>query len=271
MKRFLLVLAALGSLYLLAWVGVTLLVKKAEDERAAQDRAVVALGQKLAPELDGLLGADPLAEACRGKLAPGGPHSIALYTVPLEPAFRPSADGKRVDGVLAAWGGTYVNVDPADPLKPPPDFLELLARMASPDEWARRLEHKDALHAETAELRYVAVAQFSSLTPASVPVLGDGDTFDPGTADYKVKVVGFPGGAAVCEGQGRGRMVQKVVGHGRARDSFDAKRVARQDLERELVDRWVQATIGSPLEDLCAVGGEKLCFSAGLMTDGPSW
>jgi hypothetical protein len=84
-------------------------------------------------------------------------------------------------------------------------------------------------------------------------------------------VVTFPSGSLVCEGVGKGRMVAKVIGHGRARDSFDAKTAARSDLERKLEEKWVRATLGSPLEDVCEAGGEKLCFSARLMTDGPDW
>lgn len=272
MKRLFLALAALAVAYCLAWAAVSMVVHRAEEERFAQDQAVVALGQKLAPELEGFFGGEPLQEACKGKLTPGGRHSLALYTVLLDPALRLSADGPRVDGKLVAWSGTYVSVDPADPLRPPPGLTDVLARLASPDEWGWRLEKKDELRRETAELRYVAAAQFSNLTPASIPFLAKEEgKFDPGSADYKVKVVSFPEGKLVCEGTGKGRMVEKVIGHGKAKDSFDAQRAARQDLERKLVEKWVGATLGSPLEDLCEVGGEPLCFSVKLMTDGPDW
>lgn len=270
MKRFFLVLGALAIFYVLAWVGVSLVVLKAEEERAAQDRAVVALGQKLKPEVEGYFGSELLKEACKGKLTPGGRRSLALYTLPLGEVL-PSLEGLRVDGKLAAWSGTYVTVEPTDPPPSPPSFSTILARLSSPDEWGWRLEKKDELRKETQELRYVAVALFSNLTAASLPFLGKEGTFDPGSADYKVKVVTFPDGKPVCEGTGEGRMVQKVIGHGKARDSFDAERAARSDLERKLGGKWMQATIGSPLEDLCDVGGEPFCFSVKLMTDGPDW
>jgi hypothetical protein len=149
--------------------------------------------------------------------------------------------------------------------------VRTLSRRAEFYEWPRDLEDRAEKAAETAELKYVAVALFSDLSPASLPFLREDGTFDAGRAEYRVRVVTFPSGSLVCEGVGKGRMVAKVIGHGRARDSFDAKTAARSDLERKLEEKWVRATLGSPLEDVCEAGGEKLCFSARLMTDGPDW
>jgi hypothetical protein len=86
-----------------------------------------------------------------------------------------------------------------------------------------------------------------------------------------VKVVSFPDGKPVCEGAGKGRMVEKVIGHGKAKSDFDAQSEAEHNLERKLEEKWREATLGSPLQDLCAAGGEKLCSMTELMTNGPDW
>ena len=68
------------------------------------------------------------------------------------------------------------------------------------------------------------------------------------------------------EGAGDGRLeMKKVIGHGSSAGD------ARSQLERKLADAWVEATVASPLDDLCEVGGKGLCEATRLEIDAPDW
>jgi hypothetical protein len=271
-KRLLQVVGVLAIAFVVPWLVLTFLAAQGEQERREQEKKVVALGQALAPALNEMTGfGDALADACKDKLTPGAPRSLALYTLPLPETERPSLSGARVDGRIAAWSNTIVWTESADPVPAPRGMGDLLGRYAEWYEWPNRWEsHNDFLQ-ETRALRYVAVALFSDLHPASLPMFGDGKSFDPGEARYRVKVVTFPEGKPVCEGVGKARMHKEVIGHGKARSSYDAEKEAQSQVERKLREKWIEATIGSPLEDLCSAGGAPLCTHARLMTDAPDW
>jgi hypothetical protein len=162
-----------------------------------------------------------------------------------------------------------VAVSPPDTLRAAPSLLKEMEHLASPDEWGWRGEDRKAFVAETESLRYVAVAQFTDAKLASLSL--DGKSFDPGRAEYRVQVVSFPDGKPICSGVGRGRMVKEVIGHGKAKWDFQAEEAAKQNAERKLQSKWLDATLASPLHDLCEVGGEQLCFHASVMTDAPDW
>lgn len=271
MKRILIGLLAVGALYAVACVVVGLLLHRSNVARREQEAQLVAMANKLAPAIEEMpLFGDSLKQACAGKLQAGGERSIALYSLPIEQGLRPSLDGKRVDGVLASWVGTYVGIDPADPFGPAPELSRSLSRALEFYEWPHHLEERTAFDQETSSLRYLVVAKFSDLSAPSLP-FSDTGTFDPGSAKYHAKVVSFPEGAVICEGTGEARMVEKVIGHGQGEDRFDAHANARSELELKLRDKWIDATVGSVLEDVCEAGGKHLCFSAGLMTSGPDW
>src|SRR3954466_12304144 len=104
MKR---VVIAVGSLLvagLIAWVSVSWKLLQAQRERHQQSEQIIALGTKLADEVEKVDAyGTPLKDACAGKLQSGPKRSLAVYSLPLLSMDRPALDGKRVDGVLASW------------------------------------------------------------------------------------------------------------------------------------------------------------------------
>jgi len=65
------------ALWLLSFVGVSLLHWSRINAMNARYRIAVELGEKLAPLPNGL--PESLAEACKAKLQSGGPNTIASY------------------------------------------------------------------------------------------------------------------------------------------------------------------------------------------------
>ncbi|MEW5739797.1 MAG: hypothetical protein AB1938_12775 [Myxococcota bacterium] len=273
MKKALLVLLGLAA----AWGGgtayVAARVMRTDEERARQNAAVVELGEKQAAEVRGIDSAGAsLKDACAGKLPPGPARSLIEYVVRLPADERPgSTDAPRLDGLLCEVtdnGSDYLEHEPMDPPQPLLGWGAQLARAASPDDWARRLDEAAEFAGRTAQLRFVAITAFSELTPARsrVDLLGQGGVFDPGHSRYRTRVVAFPSGQTVCEGSGEGRLQQKeVIGHGGSAED------ARSQLERKLGQAWVAATVASPLDDLCEAGGKSLCFATDLALDAPDW
>ena len=122
----------------------------------------------------------------------------------------------------------------------------------SPDDWSRHLEYAATSRSRTEAVKYVVLTSFLSLRAPSVSLMGD--TFTAGSGDYRSRVVRWPSGETICQGSGRARMeLSKVTGHGGSAGD------AASDSERELSDNWVQATLASPLDDVCAAGGKDLC------------
>jgi len=66
-------------------------------------------------------------------------------------------------------------------------------------------------------------------------------------------------------------MVKKVVGHGTARDDYQAQDAAKENAAHKLESMWLGGTLASPLHDLCDVGGKELCFEVSVVTDAPDW
>lgn len=273
MNRLLLIPLALGVGYLGGVVYVGAQLRGVSAARAQQAAAVAALGEKAAEEIAALDAAGPsLKDACRGKLAAGPPRSLVGYALKLPEAERPTLeDAPRLVGVLSAMTdneSTYLEDEVLDPPAPPVAWDLALSRAVSPDDWGRLMEEAARRQEYTGHLRYVAVTRFSELQPAraSFDLAGEGGTYDAGHSRYRTRVLAFPGGATVCEGSGEGRFLQKEV-IGRSGSAAGA----RDALTRKLDRAWLEATLATPLDDLCETGGKDLCFATNLELDGPDW
>jgi len=273
MKKILLGLLVLLVLYAagVGYVGSRL--KGAWAARERQNAQVAALGEKVAVEVSAIdaTGAT-LKDACKGKLTAGSRGTILEYVVKLSEGDRPALDGApRLDGLICrmTWVETaYLEQEPMDPPRPSYGWDVALGHAVSPDDWSRELEKASRWQGITGALRYVAVTHFSELRPATptFDLSGESKTFQPGGSRYRTRVVAFPSGATVCEGTGEGRLKQKeVIGHGGSTED------ARSAMVRKLGGTWAEATVASPLDDLCDVGGKELCSATDLEIDAPDW
>lgn len=267
-RKVALFLGAVLAAYVIGWGWVSWRIHAAEVRRQEQEARILAMATKATAQVDALpeYVSASLQEACTPKLEPGAARSLAVYTLPLDESARPDLNGLRADGKLAMWSGAYVGI--AEPRGRAPELSHALADSAEFYEWGRFLDENAAFEKETGSLRYIAIARLSELAP---PSLRDDGTFDPGRARYRAQVLAFPSGEVLCEGTGVARPVKQVIGHGEARDRFDANSEARRDAERKLRERWVDATVGSVVQDVCQAGGKTLCFSADVLTDAPDW
>lgn len=273
MNRLLLIPLALGVGYLAGVVYVGARLRGVSAARAQQVATVAALGEKAAEEVAAIDPAGPsLKDACRGKLAAGPRRSIVGLALAVPEGDRPRVEGgPRLAGLVSAMTdgeSTYLEESPLDPPESPMGWDLALVKAVSPGDWSRLLENAARKQQYTQQLRYVAVTHFSELQPAraSFELGKKGGTYDAGHSRYRTRVVAFPGGATVCEGSGEGRFLQKeVIGRSGSAEG------ARAALERKLDQAWLEATLVTPLDDLCETGGKDLCFATNLELDGPDW
>lgn len=224
-----------------------------QGARAADDkqRRAIELGEANAKTPTG---SEPLlAEACKGKLTPGSPKSIALYVAKMKWVPSLSRDYSHVDRTLVgthdvwrvelsnrfyenltvdsrAWGLTFeASLNPVD--------------------WFRHVKWARAGNPDMNDVKYLVVARYQSLSLPSV----SGNSYTKGSGEYGAKVLTFPSGEVVCEGRGHVRMTERVSASGR--DQVEAD-INAQNLV-EFV--FTQSATVSPLQEVCEAGGEALC------------
>lgn len=254
MKKLLLGLLAL---YLCGVAVVTIVLFLFETASSTRLRRVVELGEQHAP----LPGAaqPPLKEACAGKLTPGGPRTIASYVAKMDPAKRPSLEKEywHVDQTVLGVHD-IIQLELTDHFLEPvsdPSLGQALQIALDPTSWSNRVRWAYLGHPELRETKYLVVARYASLTLPSV----DGNTFEPGAGDFGARVLAFPSGEVLCEGRGRVEMMDRVTGSGRGSSDAAAKQEASESARKMVPFVFTKAVTASPLNALCATGGDALC------------
>jgi hypothetical protein len=253
------VIAAIVALLVVGWGAGTFSVafsdKAADDARRAQEAAIAALGEKVADELAALQGSS-LKEACANRLPKGLAESVVGYSLKLGEGERPSMRGsaKRVDAVIVRMNDHHEYLERTELDPPRPEARLNFTASMSPDDWSRLMGYTELSRQRTAAVKLVILTSFSRLRSPAVL----GDTFSPGAGEYRSRVVAWPSGKTLCEGTGTAHLkLPKVTGHGGSLGD------AAFDSERKLSDDWAEATIASPLDDVCELVGRS---SAGRRT-----
>ncbi|MBL8956346.1 MAG: hypothetical protein JNK82_36570 [Myxococcaceae bacterium] len=261
------ILAGIVLVALLGWLGGTYYVashgKAAHEARRKQHIDIAAAGEKAATELRALY-FPSLKEACADKLPKGPPESVVGYTLKLGDGERTGLDGykKRLDGVAVRMNdrGEYLGEDEL----PEPERPLNLTYSMSPDDWSRYLGDDERSQQRTAAVKVVVLTVYRNLRAPSISLMGD--TFSAGDGEYASRVVAWPSGEKLCEGTGKVRMtLPKVTGHGGSAGD------AAADSRRKLSDDWVEATLASPLDDVCEAGGRALCTVTGYELRPADW
>ena len=247
-------LGALG-LYVIAMAVVTGLIFNFKTASVGVLRRVKELGEKNAPLPTAEM--KPLAEACAGKLTPGGPRNIAAYIAKL-PGMKPSLEreyyyiDEAVIGVhevfrleLSEW---HLNEIPDAPL---PHFVDVVDFTG----WSRHLGWARAGDPELRELEYLVVARYESLT---MPVVED-TTFQSGTGRFGARVLAFPSGGVLCEGRGEASMKGNVNSSGRGATKELAQLAAASSARGLVPFVFTKGVVTTPLHRVCEAGGKALC------------
>jgi hypothetical protein len=244
------------ALYALGAVGFAILSRSYDAATVELRRKVRELGEKHAP-----LPAEnmkPLKEACAGKLTPGDEHTIAAYVAKLEPSKMPTLekDYYRVDesvvGVTSIWNldvtERYLH-DISDAEFPrPSDILDLTV-------WKNHLNWSRVGTPELNDLKYLVVARYDSIT---APVV-TGTSFSGAEGTYGARVLAFPSGEVLCEGYAEMGMPSRVSAGGRGATKELAEAEAASHAAELVPFVFTKAVLICPLNELCAVGGTKLC------------
>ena len=253
------IFAGIVLVALLGWLGGTYYVassaQRAGDARRQQQADIAALGEKAATDLRALY-YPTLKEACAGKLPKGPPESVVGYALKLGDGERPGLSGykKRLDAVIVRMNDRNEYLDQTE-LPQPERGLPFTFSM-SPDDWSRNLGYDETSQQRTAAVKVVVLVAFRNLRAPSIGLMGD--TFSAGDGEYAARVVAWPSLEKLCEGTGKARMVlPKVTGHGGSAGD------AASDSRRKLSDDWAEATLASPLDDVCEAGGKGLCTATG--------
>lgn len=254
MKKLVLGLLALFVIGVAVVTVVLFLFETSSNERL---RRVVELGEEHAPLPSAAQ--KPLKEACAGKLTPGGPRTIASYVAKMEAGKLPSLekDYWHVDRTVLGVHD-IVQLDLTDRFLEPVSDASLgqaLQTALDPTSWANRVRWAYRGQPELRETKYLVVARYESLTLPSV----DGDTFEPGTGEYGARVLSFPSGEVLCEGRGQVGMMNRVTSTGRGTTDVAAKLEASENARKLVPFVFTRAVTASPLNALCAAGGEALC------------
>lgn len=245
------ILIGLVGLWLVGMIGATLGYWSQENAMRAKYRRAVELGEEHAPlPTEGI---PRLTDACRGKLKPGGPNSIASYVAKMKSL--PSLDesywhvDRTLVGVATVWNMNLSDRFYESTTVSDLDLGSALKEQANPVDWMRHLNWASKGSPEFGEVRYLIVARYDSLTMPTV----EGDTFEAGRGAFGAKVLSFPDGAVLCEGGGAVRMSSRVSASGRG----DAE--AQANAARLVPFVFTESVTRTPLADLCDVGGPELC------------
>lgn len=244
------------ALYVVCAAGFAFLHVRYETATRKIRRQVKELGEQHAPlPTEGM---KPLKEACAGKLTPGDAHSIAAYVAKLAPSKMPTLekDYYRVDesvvGVDTFWDFDVTDSslkEISDPSLPrPSDILD-------PTVWKMHLGRAQVGNPELNELKYLIAARYESLETPSVSM----GSFSGGTGSYGARVLAFPSGEVLCEGRSEVGMPSRVSAGGRGATREEAETDAASRAADLVPFVFTKAVVISPLNELCAVGGTKLC------------
>ncbi len=238
------------ALWLLSFVGVSLLHWSRTNAMNARYRTAVELGEKLAPLPNGL--PESLGEACKAKLQSGGPNTIASYVAKME-TLPPLAESYwHVDRTLLGVSDVG-SLHLADRFIDGPIDDESLAHSfiynANPFDWSRHLAWAANGSPQFADVRYLVVARYG---PITMPRVMD-TTFIAGSGWFGARVLRFPSGEVLCEGTGAVRMRESVSASGRGQ-------LAAQSNARNLVPFvFTDSVTRAPLAEVCGAGGTELC------------
>lgn len=243
------------GLYVAGMAVVTGLIFRFNSTSVGVLRRVKELGEQHAP-----LPTDemkPLAEACAGKLTPGGPRSVAAYIAKL-PGMKPSLskDYYFIDEAV-------IGVDEVFRLQLNERHLDEISDAQLPrfqdvadfTGWSRHLGWARAGRPELNQLQHLVVARYESLT---MPVVED-TTYEAGRGRFGARVLAFPSGDVLCEGRGEASMPGNVNSSGRGA-SKELAQLNAASSARELVPFvFTKGVITTPLHRVCAAGGKALC------------
>jgi hypothetical protein len=252
-------LLALALAYLIAWGVVAFLWFDWTNASAERGRHAIVLGELQGAQLPPPEELGELAEACKGKLEPGTPHSIAAYVAKTQ--VRPNdenawddvlvgVDELRLSDVVRERRDHFVPVDPKD----------ALLGTANPLEWTRLLPRARAGSPELSAAKYLVVAKYFTLTP---PMNEGVDGYTRGGGAFSARVIGFRDGELLCEGRGEVRMKETINAAGRGDTKEAAETEALQNAAKMVPFVFSLSVTTSPLHALCSVGGEALCRLTG--------
>src|SRR5258706_7498297 len=158
-------LLAAVALYLFAWGTVAFLWFDWTNAAAERGRHAIALGEQHASQLQEPAALPTLQEACKDKLEPGAPRSIAAYVA--KTSVKPAGDDNAWDEVVV--GFQHVRRD--DIVREHParfetiDLLSAVLRNANPIDWTNHLRYAQAGSPDLEATRYLVVAKYFTLTP----------------------------------------------------------------------------------------------------------
>jgi hypothetical protein len=253
-------LLAAVTLYLLAWGGVGFVWFYWTNAAVERGRHAIALGEQHAQQLKEPEALPALKDACKDKLEPGAPRSIAAYVA--KTAVKTPADDNAWDQVVV--GFHHVLRD--DIVREGPgrfatvDLPAALLGNANPVDWASHLGAAKAGSPELGAARYLVIAKYFSLTP---PVNEGTDGYTRGGGAFSARVLGFPDGEVLCEGRGEVRMKETVNASGRGETKEEAQTTALSNAARLVPFVFSLSVTTTPLHALCDVGGEALCKLTG--------
>lgn len=244
-------IAAIVALYVVGTGVMFALILSATRAAEEKQARAIELGELHAktPSADDA----PIAEACKGKLTPGDEKSIAVYVAKMKWAPSLKDDYAHVDRTLMATHEVWrVNLESnfyENAKVEPRPAGAILKDNLNPVDLARHLKWARAGSVDLNDVKYLVVARYESLT---LPVVGS-DSFSSGSGEYGAKVLAFPSGEVVCEGKGHVRMKERVSASGRDKDT------AKMNAGNLVEFVFTKSVVVSPLEELCDVGGTKLC------------
>jgi hypothetical protein len=248
------------NLYLFAWGIVGFCWFDWTNAAAERGRHAIALGEQHAQQLKAPDALAPLEDACKDKLEPGAPRSIAAYVA--KSSLKLPSDDNAWDQVVV--GFHHVLRD--DIVREGPgqfttvDWPAALLGNVNPLEWANHLDSARAGSPELGSTRYLVVARYFSLSP---PANEGTDGYTRGGGDFSARVLGFPDGEVLCEGRGEVHMKEAVNASGRAATREAAQTEALANAARRVPFVFSLAVTTSPLHALCDVGGDPLCKLTG--------
>jgi hypothetical protein len=244
----------IALLVVAAWLlGTALVAFRAQtvaQEALGRARRIVELGEAQ-KDLMHKEGAE-LVTACTGKLTPQGTLSIAGYTQ------KSGTHDPEVFGMLVAVNHRdpqRVTIEEAATFYDP-RFGRLFTDALNPFDWNHRLKYaRRELQLE--ETKVIAVSAVWGLVTASKAADG---RFDPGEARYYTRVLSFPEGKVLCEGNTTLRMMASIHSTGRAKTQEEADAEAAASAARLIPFVWFRSVVTTPLADLCELaGGKQLC------------